>query len=116
VLEGVNFALKDSILLMQRLGVSSETLFALGGGARSELWRRILAATLGIKLQRLAAEEGPALGAALLAAVGWPACTLTSTPRSGPMATPERELEQRYSDLYRGFAVLYPALKQPSVW
>ncbi len=70
LLEGVSFALKDSLILMQRLGVSPDVLYAVGGGARNAVWRGMLASVLGVPLQRLAVEEGPALGAALLAAVG----------------------------------------------
>ena len=122
VLEGVGFALKDSLVPMQRLGVSPETLLAVGGGARSALWRQILAATLGVRLQRLAVEEGPALGAALLAMVGAgvhadvDAAVAAAVRTEGPPESPDPALEQRYDELFSDFAMLYPALKQSGVW
>ena len=69
LLEGVAFGLRDGLALMRDLGVSPEVLRAVGGD-RSRLWREIMAASLDVRLQRLAAEEGPAMGAALLALVG----------------------------------------------
>jgi xylulokinase len=122
VLEGVSFALKDCLLPMQRLGVSPELLCAVGGGARSDLWRQIVSATLGVRLQRLAVEEGPALGAALLAAVGAGvhadvATAVAAAVRpKGPPETPDQALEQRYGELFQNFAALYPALRRSGVW
>ena len=122
VLEGVGFALKDSLVPMRRLGVSPDVLFAVGGGARSALWRQIVAATLGVPLQRLAVEEGPALGAALLAMVGAgvhadvDAAVAAGVRAEGPPEAPDPALERRYGELFSGFAALYPALKRSGVW
>jgi xylulokinase len=122
VLEGVSCALKDALVLMDRLGVRPEQLYAVGGGARSALWRRILAATLGVPLQRLAVEEGPALGAALLAAVGAgvhadvAAAVEAAVRTQGQPDAPDAGLQARYEQLHRAFAKLYPALRQTGVW
>jgi xylulokinase len=70
VLEGVAYGLRDSLELLRELGVHADLGRISGGGARSELWRRILASVLGFPLERTAAaEEGAAFGAALLAGV-----------------------------------------------
>ena len=93
VLEGVAFALKDSLVRIQALGVSPAELRTVGGGVQSPLWRQILAAVLEVPLRRLEVEEGAAFGAALLAGVGsgflpmwrrrWPGrCTPWMTKRS----------------------------------
>jgi xylulokinase len=122
LLEGVSFALKDSLDLMQGLGVRPELLFAVGGGARSPVWRQILAAVLGVRLQRLAVEEGPAMGAALLAAVGAgvhadvDAAVAAAVRPAGEPEVPEAEWAARYRALHRRFRALYPALAQAGAW
>jgi xylulokinase len=122
LLEGVSFALKDSLLLMQRLGVSPDVLYAVGGGARSPVWRGMLASVLGVPLQRLAVEEGPALGAALLAAVGTgvhadvAAAVDAAVRTQGEPDAPDAALQARYNELHADFAKLYPALRQTGIW
>ena len=122
LLEGVCFALKDSLVLMQRLGVTPDLLYAVGGGARSPVWLQILAAVLGVRLQRLAVEEGPAMGAALLAAVGAgvhadvDAAVAAAVRTEGEPEAPDPDLGAGYEERYRGFGRLYPALKQTGIW
>ncbi|HVB39828.1 MAG TPA: xylulokinase, partial [Terriglobales bacterium] len=70
VLEGVAFSLRDTFTIFAELGVPVERVRAGGGGARSELWRQIQADVYGHAIETVAAEEGAALGAALLAGVG----------------------------------------------
>lgn len=71
VLEGVAFGLKDSFVLMENAGLPSQLeVRVAGGGARSLLWRQILADILGSPLVTTNSTEGAAYGAALLAAVG----------------------------------------------
>lgn len=70
VLEGVSFALADAAQLMRALGLDLTRVRVTGGGARSELWRQMLADTLEATVLTTRAEEGPALGAAMLAGVG----------------------------------------------
>ncbi len=69
VLEGVAFGLRDSLELLAELGVEPTAARVSGGGARSELWLRIVASVLGLPLERTAVEEGAAFGAALLGGV-----------------------------------------------
>ncbi|MBE3127898.1 MAG: xylulokinase [Candidatus Atribacteria bacterium] len=70
VLEGVTFALKDSLELIKNKGVKIKEIRATGGGAKSRIWQQILADILGEEINLLNAEEGPAFGAALIAGVG----------------------------------------------
>jgi xylulokinase len=69
VLEGVAYGLRDSLELLRDLGVDPVAGRASGGGARSELWLKIVASVLGIPIERTAVEEGAAFGAALLGGV-----------------------------------------------
>jgi xylulokinase len=69
VLEGVAYGIRDSLELLQQLGVRAESARISGGGARSALWVRILASVLGLPLERTAVQEGAAFGAALLGGV-----------------------------------------------
>jgi xylulokinase len=122
VLEGVSCALKDALVLMERLGVRPDQLYAVGGGARGALWREILAATLGLPLQRLAVEEGPALGAALLAAVGAgvhadvDAAVAAAVRPAGAAEPPAPDWQARYAALHQRYGALYPALKSAGIW
>ncbi|MFS8640673.1 MAG: xylulokinase [Symbiobacteriaceae bacterium] len=70
VLEGIAFGLRDCLDLVRRLAGEPAEVRIMGGGAKSEVWREIIAAVLGVPLRRLGVDEGPALGAAILAAVG----------------------------------------------
>jgi xylulokinase len=114
VLEGVAFGLRDSLELMKSLGLDVRTVRAQGGGARSPLWRRILADVLGAEVAVPEAEEGAALGAALLAGVG--AGVWSSVEETAPLAGRVRESiqpgpdAQRYDEIYPRYRALYPAL------
>src|SRR5205823_1721688 len=70
VLEGVGFALRDSLSILEELGLAPAALLLTGGGARSPFIRRLLADIFGLPVTTVNREEGPAYGAALLAAVG----------------------------------------------
>lgn len=114
-LEGVAFGLRDMLMLMRETGLAVPDRARLsGGGARSELWRGILASVLGIELDLPAVTEGAAYGAALLAGVGigaWEdveAATATLTIRD--KTTPSPEEARRYDDLYVRYHALYPTL------
>ncbi|MEZ5930754.1 MAG: xylulokinase [Alphaproteobacteria bacterium] len=122
LIEGVSFALKDSLVLVEQLGAAPEWLYAVGGGARSDLWRRWLAAILGVGLKRLEAEEGPALGAALLGAIGAgvhrdvDAAVSAAVRAKGGLEQPDPDLLERYRPLHDRFTRLYPALKSTGIW
>jgi xylulokinase len=70
VMEGVIFSLRESLELMRDLGVETDHVRATGGGARDPLWRALQADIYRTPVRQMQVEEGPALGAALLAGVG----------------------------------------------
>lgn len=116
VLEGVAYSLRDCLELIEGLGVIVNEIRLSGGGARSEVWRQILADVFGTSLTQLNATEGPAYGAALLAGVGagvWPdvsgacAATLQVTEQRHPDAA-HVDIYKKY---YRLYTELYPCLK-----
>ncbi len=117
VLEGVAFGLKDGLLAMGEQGTSLRRSRICGGGAKSPVWRRILANVLDLQLDLLAAEEGPALGGAMLAAVGCGAYANVEEAakqivRIVGTAEPEPELTARYAERYAVWKELYPRLKE----
>jgi xylulokinase len=70
VMEGVTYSMRDSLAIIEGLGVPVQEIRASGGGSRSPLWRQIQADVFGRKVVTINTEEGPAFGVALLAAVG----------------------------------------------
>ena len=120
VLEGVAFGLRDSFELMKQAGQKEiNQVRVSGGGARSLLWRQILADVFGAELVTVNTTEGAAYGAALLAGVGaglWPdvdsACQATVRLTGSTVPQPaEQAAYEKYYALYRQ---LYPALKEIS--
>jgi len=116
VLEGVAFGLRDSLELLRGIGVEPESARVSGGGARSELWLRIVASVLELPLERTAAEEGAAFGAALLGGVAAGVFTdvqeaVAATVRLRDTIEPEPEWIEPYAHAYRRFRSLYPALR-----
>lgn len=117
VLEGVGFGLRDSFELMKQIGLSSiQQVRISGGGARSSLWRQILADLLDSELVTVNTDEGAAYGAALLAGVGigvWPdverACRQVIQITGSTKPRPEQATH--YTAVYKQYRQLYPALK-----
>lgn len=70
LMEGVAFSLRDTLEIFREIRIAVQGIRVGGGGARSALWRQIQADTFGFQVEQLAAEEGAAFGAALLAGVG----------------------------------------------
>lgn len=120
VLEGVAFGLRDGFELMKAAGLTNISQVRVsGGGARSPLWRQILADVFNVELVTVNTTEGAAYGAALLAGVGagaWPdvdaACTAT-IKLTGSTA-PQAEGVAAYEPVYAQYRQLYPALKEIS--
>jgi xylulokinase len=118
VLEGVAFGLKDSFTLIQSAGLGDITqVRASGGGAKSALWRQILASVLDAELVTVNTTEGAAYGAALLAGVGagvWAstadACQ-TAVQITG-VTRPHPESAEMYRQTYAAYRGLYPALRE----
>jgi xylulokinase len=116
VLEGVAYGLRDSLELLRALGVQPETGRASGGGARSELWLKIVASALGIPIERTAVEEGAAYGAAMLGGVAsgvFPdaRAAVEACVRVRETVDPEPEWQRVYDEGYQRFRALYPALR-----
>ena len=116
VLEGVAFGLRDSLELLRAIGVEPRSARVSGGGARSELWLRIVASVLELPLERTAAEEGAAFGAALLGGVAAGVFAdvheaVTATVRVRDTIELEPEWIEPYAEAYRRFRSLYPALR-----
>jgi xylulokinase len=116
VLEGVAYGLRDSLELLRGLGVEPESARVSGGGARSGLWLRVAASVLGLPLERTAAEEGAAYGAALLGGVAAGTFAdvheaVASTVRVTERIDPDPDWARAYEDGYRRFRALYPALR-----
>lgn len=117
VLEGVAFGLRDSFELMKSAGlVDIKQVRVSGGGARSPLWRQILADVLNVELVTVNTTEGAAYGAALLAGVGagaWPDVDTASRDCISLTGStkPQPETVARYEKVYVQYQALYPALK-----
>ena len=116
VLEGVAFAIRDSFEAAKELGIVITSSKLCGGGAKSELWRRILANVLNIRLELVASELGPGLGAAMLAMVACGAYKDVQTAcdtlvRVESVVEPDPELAARYEARYQAFRKIYPACK-----
>jgi xylulokinase len=116
VLEGVAYGLRDSLELLRELGVQPECGRISGGGARSPLWRAIVAAVLNLPLETTAAEEGSAYGAALLA--GCAAGTFSDPRDAAARCVRVKDREEpdaawvaAYAGGYERFRRLYPTLR-----
>jgi len=116
VLEGVAFSLKDCFAIIQEQGLALEQVRATGGGAKSPLWRQIIADVLGVELVTTNASEGPAFGAALLAGVAsgvyssvQQACD--ATVRVVERTEPQQQNASVYVRMYEQYRALYPALR-----
>jgi xylulokinase len=116
VLEGVAYGLRDSLDLLRELGVGPERARVSGGGARSELWLRILSAVLELPLERPVVEEGAAYGAALLGGVAggvWPdaEAAVAACVRVRGEVEPDAAWVASYAEGRERFRALYPALR-----
>lgn len=116
VFEGVAFAMRDSLEIARSQNILPKRTKICGGGAKSPLWCEIMANVLDLQVDLLAVEEGPALGAAMLAAVG---CGVYESVEAAAKAivrvadtvAPEAALVDAYNERYQLFRQLYPALR-----
>jgi xylulokinase len=115
-LEGVAYGLRDSLELLRGLGAHPDVGRVSGGGARSELWLRIVASVLDLPLERTESEEGSAFGAALLAGIragvfADAADAVARCVRVHDRIEPDPDWAGTYEHGYERFRLLYPALK-----
>ncbi len=116
VLEGVAFALRDSFEVAKSLGIQIERTKICGGGAKSPLWKKIIANVLNVKVDVIESEEGPGYGGAMLAAV---ACGEYASVEEAAAklvkvidtVEPTAELVEKYEARYQQFKEIYPACK-----
>ena len=116
VLEGVAFGLRDSLEVARSLGIKIERTKICGGGAKSPLWKKIIANVMNLKVDVIESEEGPGYGGAMLAAVG---CGEYESVQEAAdklvkvvdTVEPDEELVAKYEAKYQQFRKIYPALK-----
>ena len=116
VLEGVAFAIRDCVEIARAQGVKIKASTLCGGGAKSPLWREILANVLGIPLTLPQTEQGPGYGGAMLAAVAcgaYPSVQACAEALVHAKSTtePDAALVEKYNARYAVWHKLYPALK-----
>ena len=117
VLEGVAFAIRDSFEVAKSLGIHIDRSKLCGGGAKSSLWKTIMANVLDIQLDLPESEQGPGMGGAMLAMV---ACGLypsvadacAKLVRTAETVSPDPELAARYEERYQQFRNIYPAMRE----
>ena len=116
VLEGVCFGIRDSFEVARSQGIKIESTRICGGGAKSPLWKKMMANVLGIPVEVIESEEGPGYGGAILAAVG---CGEYASVEEAAdklvkvidVVKPDAELTAKYEKKYQYFKQLYPTMK-----
>ena len=116
VLEGVAFGLRDSLEVAKSLGIQIERTKICGGGAKSPLWKKIIANVMNLKVDVIESEEGPGYGGAILAAVGCGEFDSVESAARKLVKTidtvePDPELTSKYEKQYQKFRQIYPAVK-----
>lgn len=115
VLEGVAFGLRDSLEVAKSLGIKIDSSKICGGGAKSPLWKKMIAAILNLKLEIVENEEGPGFGAAILAAVGcgeYPSVeeACDKLVKIIDEVYPDEQLVAKYEERYQKFKKIYPTV------
>ena len=116
VLEGVAFALRDCMEAAKKNGAHIARTKLCGGGAKSKLWRKIVANVMNMPVDIPQTEQGPGFGAAMLAMVGCGEygsvqAAADAIVRVRETVLPDPEIAAAYEEKYRHFTKLYPALK-----
>lgn len=117
ILEGVCFGLRDSLEILKSLGVEIKEVRVSGGGSVSKLWRQILADVFNLQVCSINSTEGPAYGAAILAAVG---CGLydnvdeacSALIKITDITEPIKKDVEKYNEIYKIYTSLYGCLKE----
>lgn len=111
-LEGVAFAIRDNFEIAKKSGLHVQSSTVCGGGAKSELWLKILANVLNIELLLPKSEEGPGYGAGLLAMAACGDCDkVFDVPEIKKVIKPEKTIAEKYERRYGIFKKLYPNVK-----
>ncbi|MBI2825933.1 MAG: xylulokinase [Planctomycetia bacterium] len=115
IMEGVAYSLRDCLEIIRGMGVPVREIRASGGGSKSRLWRQIQADAFGQKVSTINAEEGPAFGVALLAAVGAGAYkdvreACAATIRVVDSTPPQRAAQKTYDRAFPEYRQLYRSL------
>ena len=117
VLEGVTYSLYDCLLVLKEMGISPETMLLCGGGAKSKLWKKMICDTFAMPVETSQSAEAPALGVAILAAVGSgiyktvPEACKAMLRMNSDKEMPESENTKKYHAYHGIYASVYPALK-----
>ena len=116
VFEGVAYGLRDSLEVARSLGAAPERTTICGGGAKSPLWRKIVANVMDMKVDTVEVEEGPAYGGAILAAVADKKfesveAAAKTIIKKKDTTEPDPVLVEKYAAGYEKFKKFYPALK-----
>lgn len=116
VLEGVAFALRDSMEVANQLGIDVKRTKICGGGAKSKIWVQIIANVLNLEVDLIANEQGPAMGAAMLAAIA--AGEYKNVQEAADLMVhivatvkPQPEIAAKYEQRYQTYRRIYPACK-----
>lgn len=116
VLEGVAFGLRDSLEVARKLGIEIKKTTICGGGAKSKLWRKIIADVMNMQVETVEVEEGPAYGGAILAAVANGEYlsvedAVKKIVHVNATIEPDSSEVEKYEIKYNHFRKMYPALK-----
>jgi len=116
IVEGITFALRDSFELIKKLGVNIQRVKITGGGSKSDVWAQMIADIFNVEVIKIATEEGPALGAAILAMVGCKeyinveeACK--KIVKLSNVFYPKYQNSKLYDSKYSNFVKIYPQIK-----
>lgn len=117
VLEGVAFGLRDSLEVARSLGIKIQRTKICGGGAKSLLWKKIIANVMNLSVDVIESEEGPGYGGAILAAVGCGEFSSVEEAVGKLVKTvhtinPELKLVEKYEEQYQKFCQIYPTMKE----
>ncbi len=116
VMEGVTFALKESLEVVRAQKVKATRAVVTGGGGKSPFWRQMLADVMGLPVTTVNSGEGPAFGAAILASVGAKAFPNVKTAtkaliRETSVVAPNKARQELYLEAFEQYRALYPVLK-----
>jgi xylulokinase len=116
-MEGVAYSLKDTFTIFEEMQIPVTSIRLGGGGARSPLWRQIQADVYAHEVEIVAAEEGAAYGAAILAGVGAGAWTSVDEAcdkvvRVATRVAPDQAASNTMQRAYSTYRKIYPALHQ----